>query len=144
MRHYNMPLEQLCAQLLLAAKGLASAIETGPPLQKPADLSALRKAGAALTEESPLSETYAQHLDTARRILESAVDAETTGYSRYFDGIDDLETGQVGTIVEERILTPRGRDLDVLLQRLGHIRYLRDILWSRVTAERHLAQAFGA
>lgn len=139
MTHHNMPLAQLCAQLLMAAKGLASAIEAGPPIRQLADLSALRKAGAALTEESPLSESYVQHLDTAGRILEAAVDAETTGYSRYFDGIDDLETGQVGSIVEERILTPRGRDLDVLLQRLRHITYLRDILWSRIMAERHLA-----
>lgn len=143
MKHHTIPLDTLCADVLLAAKGLATALQASPELWSAPNLQALRKAGRALTEESPLAETYTQHLDTVRRILESLLDAETTGYSRYFHGTDDLEVGQVGTVVEERILTHRGKAVDRLLHRLTHLVYLNDVLWARVSAERHLAQALG-
>lgn len=96
-----------------------------------------------LSEDRLLRQDVCAALDLVISILDGEIDQETQKIVPVFHGRNDPEEGAIGTVVNERMLTPRGVHI---LQCLGNLRVLRQmllVLEHRLTAERTVNRRFG-
>ncbi len=140
---YRLPLEELCARTLEKIEHVTEAATSAEVAGTSYNQNAIRRAMNSLSEDRLLRHDTRGALDLVISILDGELDRETQEIVPVFHGRNDPEEGAIGTVVDERVLTPRG---DHISQCLGNLRVLREMLHVfllRLAAERIVNRHFG-
>lgn len=140
---HTLPLEELCARTLEKIGHVTEAAISAEVAGTSDNQHAIRPSMNSLSEDRLLRQDGCAALDLVISILDGELDQETKEIVLVFHGRNDPEEGAIGTVVDERVLTPRG---DHIAQCLGNLRVLREMLqvWEhRLVAERIVNRRFG-
>ncbi|MFG6560290.1 hypothetical protein [Sulfitobacter sp. 1A15299] len=140
---HTMPLEELCARSLEKIKNVSGAATSAEIAGTSERQNAIRRAMDSISEERLLCQNGSAELDLVMSILDCELDQETQEIVPVFHGRNDPEEGAIGTVVNERVLTPRGEQI---AQCLGNLRILCEmlqVLQHRFAAERIVNRRFG-
>lgn len=141
---HTLPLEELCARSLEKIKHVSGAATSAEIAGTTCNQHAIRRSMNSLSEDRLLRHDTRGALDLVISILDGELDGETQDIVPVFHGRNDPEEGAIGTVVNERILTPRGEQI---AQCLGNLRLLGEmlqVLQHRFIAERIVNRRFGA
>lgn len=140
---HRLPLEELCARTLEKIGHVTEAATSAEVAGTSQNQHAIRRAMNSLSEDRLLRQDGCAALDLVISILDGELDQETQEIVPVFHGRNDPEEGAIGTVVDERVLTPRG---DHISECLGNLRVLREMLQvfeHRLIAERLVNRRFG-
>ncbi|RKF13519.1 hypothetical protein D6850_14620 [Roseovarius spongiae] len=140
---HGLPLEELCARTLERISHVAETATSAEFAGTNDNPHAIRRAMNSLSEDRLLRHDGCEALDLVISILDGELEQETQEVVPVFHGRNDPEEGAIGTIVHERVLTPRGNQI---AQCLGNLRVLREmlrVLEYRLAAERIVNRRFG-
>ncbi|MCZ7675385.1 MAG: hypothetical protein M5U35_05260 [Roseovarius sp.] len=143
MNIHTMPLEELCARSLEKTSHVAKTATSAEIAGTSDNQHAIRRAMNSISEDRLLRQDGCAALDLVISLLNAELDQETQGIVPVFHGRNDPEEGAIGTIADERVLTPRGEQI---AQCLGNLRVLREmlqVLEYRLAAERIVNRRFG-
>lgn len=136
-KHYlEMPLEDLCASILFelaaASEGLPSAEIAGSAH----DRAVMARWAARVRGDGGLKPGVAATIAPILALLQSGMEAETTGYRNVFEGHPEAEDGPVGTVSRTRVLTERGHRIQAWRNRLRRLMHMLQVAEARLSAER--------
>lgn len=140
---YTMPLEELCARTLEKIAHVTEVATSAEISGTSHNQHMIGRAFQSLSENRLLRENAFEALELVLSILDGELEQETRESVPVFHGRNDPEEGAIGTVVDERVLTPRG---DQISQCLGDLRVLREmllVLEHRLAAERIINRRFG-
>ena len=140
---YTLPLEELCARILEKIGNVAESATSAEVAGTSHNQHTIRRAMKSLSDDRLLQQEVCEENDLVISILDGELDQETQGFVPVFHGRNDPEEGAIGTVVDERVLTPRG---DHIAQCLGDLRVLGvmlQVLEHRLAAERIVNRRFG-
>lgn len=136
-----LSMEERVVQLIEFGRSIASKIRSS-------DLTANSRQGALLdrclgrlSDGQPLDARDAGGLQTVLGILRRELDAEARGITREFHGVHDPEAGDVGAVIERRLLTERGEAVASLLHAFEQFMEARQVLLDWLRVETVLARA---
>lgn len=139
--HDALRIEGHVVRLVQMGRSIASKIRSS-------DLAANSRQGALLdrclgrlSDGQPLDARDAGGFQTVLGILRRELDAETCGTAREFLGVHDPEAGDVGAVIDRRLLTERGEELASLLHAFEQFMEARQALLDRLRVENVLARA---
>lgn len=139
----TQPLISLCSEILLEAKQCQTALENAPDVFRAGGLETVQRATQTIFEHGPFADFIEEMLHEAICALNQALEEETEGYTRFFDGIHDPDEGDIGRVVSRRVLTPRGKEIERYLSRLEALRTDCRSLAAQVFAARYVQRALG-
>jgi hypothetical protein len=140
---HTLPLEELCARTLEKIGHVTKAATSAEVTGTSHNQQAIRRAMNSLSEDRLLRHDGCVALNLVISILGGELDQETQEIVPVFHGRNDPEEGAIGSVVQERVLTPRG---DQIARCLGDLRMLREmllVLEHRLAAERIVNRRFG-
>lgn len=140
---HTLPLEELCARTLEKIRHVSDAATSAEVARTSRNQHAIRQAMNNLSEERLLRQDGRGPLDLVISILDGELDQETQEIIPVFHGRNDPEGGAIGTVVDERVLTPRGERINQCLGNLRVLREMLQVLENRFTAERIVNRRFG-
>jgi hypothetical protein len=140
---YTLPLEELCARILEKIGHVAKAATSAEVAGTSHNQHAIRRAMKSLSEDRLLRHEVCEAIDLVISILDGELDQETQEIVPIFHGRNDPEEGAIGTVVDERVLTPRGDHISECLGNLRVLRVMLQVLEHRLAAERIVNRRFG-
>ncbi|SMX35262.1 hypothetical protein [Actibacterium lipolyticum] len=140
---HTMPLEELCARSLEKIRHVTDVATSAEVAGASQNQHAIRRSMDSLSEDRLLRHDGCEALDHVVSILVEELDRETQDIVPVFHGRNDPEEGAIGTVVHERILTPRGAHISGCLGNLRVLREMLLVLEHRLTAERIVNRRFG-
>lgn len=140
---HRLPLEELCARSLEKASRVAETATSAEIAGTSDNQHAIRRAMQSLSEDRLLRHDVCAALDLVISILAGELDQETQEIVPVFHGRNDPEEGAIGTVVQERVLTPRGAHISQCLGNLRVLREMLQVLQHRLAAERIVNRRFG-
>lgn len=141
---HTMPLEELCARSLEKIGQVTDAATSVEVAGTSDNQHAIRRAMNSLSEEKLLCQDGCAALDLVISLLNAELEQETQELVPVFHGRNDPEEGAIGTVINERMLTPRGDQIDLCLGNLRVLREMLRVLQHRLAAERIINRRFGA
>lgn len=139
--HAAVNIEDHVVRLVQMGRIIASKIRSSDLTTNSRQGGLLDRCLGRLSDGQPLDAWDGGGLQTVLGILRRELDAETRGTAREFLGVHDPEEGDVGAVVERRVLTKRGEELASLLHGFEQFMEARQALLDRLRVENVLARA---
>jgi hypothetical protein len=134
---YNeIALEEICTNFLLEKDSLAAQSKDPTVIATATDASQVARSFALLDGLTILGCEATHHLHVIVEVTKRRLEEETLEIRSVFEGYNDPEIGAVGSIYEERVMTPSGKMVELFYARLLQLCYLQKVLSARIEAER--------
>lgn len=141
---HTLPLEELCARTLQKIGHVSEAVTSAEVAGTAQNQHAIQRSMKSFSEDRLLRFNGCEALDLVISLLDDELAQETQEIVPVFHGRNDPEEGAVGTVVHQRILTPRGDQIAKCLGDLCVLGEMLQVLESRLAAERIVNKRFGA
>lgn len=138
-QHQDFSVVELWAEFLLGLQFLSDELDQSSEAWPAEEFSEVEKMLSDLRTGGPFCDIAGGTIALLQSAFEEALDTQTLGYQNRFDGIHDPDVGDVGSIVEERILTPQGARVQSNLDRFQALLRMRSLLAARLDADQQMA-----
>lgn len=137
-QYQDLSIVELWAEFLLGLQFLSEDFDKTSESWPAAELSELQELLSELREGGPFGDRADERMARCRDALEESIERQTLGLHRIFDGVHDPDLGDVGRVIEERILTPLGEAMRAHLEEFRKLAAMRGLLAARIDADRQL------
>lgn len=140
MQTSNLPLEILVARVIATGRAVADGICNSDFGGTGHDRAFLSRCLERVTGGEPFDPRDEGGFETIRKRFQREIAKETIGTQPVFHGFSDSELGDVGTVVERPVLTPRGQMLAELSDWFETFLAMRQEVFDRINAEKLIAK----
>ncbi|WP_281967798.1 hypothetical protein [Roseovarius nanhaiticus] len=141
---HTLPLEELCARILEKIRHVRETATSAEVAGTAQNQHAIQRSMKSFSEDRLLLFNACEALDLVISLLDDELDQETQEIVPVFHGRNDPEEGAIGIVINERVLTRRGDQIEQCLGNLRILRNMLQVLEHRLAAERIVNKRFGA